>query len=239
VVPIVYGLLDEALEDAAARGEVALGGCIVPQPQRWGCRVCGYAWPLPPEALAGDLTGEAFALAAAAHRRGHGLDHTVEVAHLLYEEGYGERVVAAGLLHDVMVYACIGVSDLKARFGQDVAALVGVLTSDPEVGDYEKRKLVQRAGVTTAGRRAAAVYAADALSSTRGLRAAYAHDGECVAKTLGASLDEVMVNADRDVRMLERFDPELPFVDELAEEVKGLGADRAAARRKSRTTCPA
>ena len=240
VVPIVYGLPDEALEQAATRGEVALGGCIIPQPQRWGCRVCGYTWPLPPEALAGDLAGQAFALAAAAHRGGQGLEHTVAVAHLLYEEGYGEPVVAAGLLHDVMVHACIGVSDLEARFGHDVAALVDVLTEDTEIGDYEKRKLVHRAQVRSADRRAAGIYAADALSSMRMVRAAYARDGECVTKNLEASLDAVVVNAERDVRMLERFAPPLPFVNQLAEEVKGLRADRAAGRRTSGTaTCPA
>jgi len=231
VVPAVYGMPDEALDEAASRGEVVLGGCIVPQPQRWGCRVCGYMWPLPYEALASDLVGEAFALAAAARRGRHDLDHPVEVAHLLYEEGYGETTIAAGLLHDVFEQACIGPDDIEARFGPDVAELVDVLAEQAEIGDYDKRKLVQRAQVTTAGRRAAAIYAADRLTTLRQVRRAYAEEGECVAKSLDASLDELLVNAERDVRMLERFDPPLPFREELRKEAEALRADRVASRR--------
>ena len=241
IVPVVYGMPDEELDEAASRGEVVLGGCIVPQPQRWGCRVCGYMWPLPYEALASDLVGEAFALAAAARRGRHDLDHPVEVAHLLYEEGYGETTIAAGLLHDVFEHACIGRDDIEARFGPDVAELVDVLAEQAESGDYDKRKLVQRAQVTTAGRRAAAIYAADRLTTLRQVRRAYAEEGECVATSLDGSLDELLVNAERDVRMLERFDPPLPFREELRKEAEALCADRVASRRKGpgREACKA
>jgi hypothetical protein len=41
VIPVVYGLPDEELEELARRGSVWLGGCIVwaGQPE-WKCRAC-------------------------------------------------------------------------------------------------------------------------------------------------------------------------------------------------------
>ncbi len=41
---IVYGLPGEELFAAAARGEVALGGCLV-RPQRWRCPACHHELP--------------------------------------------------------------------------------------------------------------------------------------------------------------------------------------------------
>jgi hypothetical protein len=42
---IVYGLPDQELAEAAERGEVALGGCVLEDenPNRQ-CRQCGYRW---------------------------------------------------------------------------------------------------------------------------------------------------------------------------------------------------
>jgi hypothetical protein len=40
-VPIIYGLPTRAAEALAARGEVALGGCVVRDgAPRWRCRTC-------------------------------------------------------------------------------------------------------------------------------------------------------------------------------------------------------
>lgn len=42
-VPIVFGLPDARTFEAAERGEVVLGGCLLPEaaPPRWSCPVCG------------------------------------------------------------------------------------------------------------------------------------------------------------------------------------------------------
>jgi hypothetical protein len=231
---IVYGTPDPALERAVALGEVVLGGCIVTRPHRWRCRTCGYEWPLPDEALESKLVREAFELAAAARRAAPGPEHPAEVAHMLYEEGYAEEVLAAALLHDVMEHACIGFCELEMRFGYEVASLIEALTPEQEIRDHDKRTLVHRARITASGRRAAAIYAADRLATLRELRAEYDCEGELLARQLDASLDELMVNADRDIRMLERSNPPLPFVDELKEELAAMRSDRAAGRRKDR-----
>ena len=46
-VPVAYGLPDEPLFEAAQRGEVAIGGCIVGRPggdPDRACRACGHEW---------------------------------------------------------------------------------------------------------------------------------------------------------------------------------------------------
>ena len=61
----------------------------------------------------------AFSVARGAHsghtRGGHGrpyLEHPIQVAELLHDEGYGEAVCAAGLLHDVVEDSGLTVSDV-------------------------------------------------------------------------------------------------------------------------------
>lgn len=41
MVPIVYGYPGDGLMEAAARGEVVLGGCVImPHQPRWKCLSC-------------------------------------------------------------------------------------------------------------------------------------------------------------------------------------------------------
>src|SRR5438094_586569 len=67
VIRIVYGLPSAALEEAARREELAIGGCLVPHPQKWACRECGTRWPLPEAALESGLVRSALALMYRAH----------------------------------------------------------------------------------------------------------------------------------------------------------------------------
>src|SRR4051794_2208732 len=90
VVPILYGLPGEELSAAAARGEAVLGGCIFTGAELWACLVCEYRWPLPAGSLEGEMYEEALRLAHEAH--GGEVEHSMEVAHLLWEEGYAEEV---------------------------------------------------------------------------------------------------------------------------------------------------
>lgn len=44
-VPIVYGYPAPATEEAARRGEIVLGGCIIgPEAPVWACPACGHEW---------------------------------------------------------------------------------------------------------------------------------------------------------------------------------------------------
>ena len=124
------------------------------------------------------LTRAALAFAATCHE-GQTRDaddvpfvtHPVEVACLLYEAGYSDEVVAAGVLHDVIEDTDAERSDLEARFGAEVAALVAAVSDDPSIEDAAERKAALRRQVALAGEHAAAVFAADKISKTRELRA--------------------------------------------------------------------
>jgi hypothetical protein len=95
--------------------------------------------------------------------------HRLEVARLLRDAGCSGVLVAAGLLHDVMEDASVGVEELKARFGADVAGLIEAV-SDASLGSYRERKHAQRERVRRAGTDAALLFAADKIATVRGLR---------------------------------------------------------------------
>jgi hypothetical protein len=45
VIPIAYGAPDEPTAEAARRGAVSLGGCVLKRFPKWCCRECNYCWP--------------------------------------------------------------------------------------------------------------------------------------------------------------------------------------------------
>ena len=130
--------------------------------------------------------------------------HPLEVAQLLRNRGYPDRVVAAGVLHDVIEDTGATRGELERRFGDEVARLVSALT-EPE-GDisYGERKERLRESVADAGPEAAAVYAADKVCKARELRLTLARDWSVAAQpSTAAKLDhywaslELLGGADR------------------------------------------
>ncbi len=116
------------------------------------------------------------------------IDHPIAVAELLAEHGYGDDVLAAALLHDVVEESEIEVSDVRERFGEPIASLVESLTDEVDIEDYERRKDEHRRHVETAGPDALAIYAADKLTNIRALRGVYAEQGEAIGDELKAPL---------------------------------------------------
>ena len=155
------------------------------------------------------------------------IDHPVAVAELLDEHGFGEEVLAAALLHDVVEDSEISIEEVRERFGEPVARLVGALTDDEAIEPYERRKEEHRRRVAEAGPNAMAIYAADKLTNVRTLRRAYAADGEAVGGEFKAPLDVKIDVWEADLGLLRDAVPDLPFLDELEAALKGLRADRA------------
>jgi (p)ppGpp synthase/HD superfamily hydrolase len=182
------------------------------------------------------LVGEAFEVARTAHagqvRNGSGgrpyIEHPMSVAEELAEHGCSDTVLAAALLHDVVEESEIEVEQLRERFGEPVGDLVAALTDAEEIEDYERRKDVHRAEVVAAGREALAIYAADKLANIRALRPVYAEQGEAVGEELKAPLDVKVAVWEADARMLREVYPDLPFLGELEDQLKGLREDRLA-----------
>ena len=182
------------------------------------------------------LVKRALAFAAEAHqgqlRKGDGtpyIDHPLEVAGMLHDEGFGATVVAAALLHDVVEDCGVPVEQIEARFGAEVAALVGSLSadkSDESIEGYVAGKDAHRTGVRWAGTPATAIYAADKLANLRALNAAYAVQGEELGERFNAPLDEKEENARKDIEMLEAVTPRPPFIDELRVELETFRRQR-------------
>jgi len=183
------------------------------------------------------LIRDALALAREAHagqvrQTGSGempfIEHPLAVAEHLANEGFGDEVVAAGLLHDVVEHAGVSLEELRERFGDEVADLVGVLTESEAIGPYEERKGEHRDRVAAAGREAHAVFTADKTANVETLREAYAVEGEDVDAELPVSLDLKIFVWELDLEMLFHAAPELPLVDRFADEMAKLWGQRAA-----------
>lgn len=173
-----------------------------------------------------DLVAEAYRLAANAHegqlRKDDGspyITHPVAVANLLHDAGFGDQVIAAALLHDVVEDTEMDPDELSARFGAHVAELVDVLSEDEGIEDFEERKREHRELVEDSGRDAVAIYVADKLSNLRDMRKIYGEEGEAIASRFNAPLDVRLRLWKQDAGMARRVDPELPFLADFPREL--------------------
>src|SRR5947208_664114 len=88
------------------------------------------------------LTGlpQAGAALAYAYERHHGqwresdeapfILHPLEVGSLLHNTGHSDAVVAAGILHDTVEDTPASLTEIRERFGAEVADLVAAMTED-------------------------------------------------------------------------------------------------------------
>lgn len=168
-----------------------------------------------------ELCRGAFEFAFGAHEgpAGHGetgIDHPLAVADLLDDAGFGEEVIAAALLHDVVEDTERALGEIGQRFGPAVCRLVEAMTEDATIEPYEARKDEHRRRVLAAGREPAAIYSADKLARVRALRA----NAERVDPRRLAHY-----RATLELFAAER--PDLPFLGELAEELPALRSGTA------------
>lgn len=180
-----------------------------------------------------DLVAEAYRLAANAHegqlRKDNGspyITHPLTVANLLHDAGFGDEVIAAALLHDVVEDTEMDSDELSARFGERVAELVEALSEDEHIEDFEERKREHREQVEESGRDAVAIYVADKLSNLRDMRKIYAEEGEAIASRFNAPLDVRLRLWREDADMADRVVPELPFLSDFRRELDEFERER-------------
>jgi len=94
-------------------------------------------------------------------RPGKSIEHPLAVGRLLRDSGQPQRVVTAGLLHDLLEDTTVSAEELRERFGPDVTRLVEALTEDPSIDDQRERKAALRQKVLAAGPEAATIAVAD------------------------------------------------------------------------------
>jgi (p)ppGpp synthase/HD superfamily hydrolase len=183
------------------------------------------------------LVRDALATAAAAHagqvRNGSGglpyIEHPKMVAERLAEAGYGDEVLAAGLLHDVVEDSELTVADLRERFGAEIATLVELLSDDQSIESYRERKDEHRGRIESVDGDALAIYCADKLSNVSTLRSALAREGAAVPEEFKVPLELKLEVWEADAALLRRLAPELAFLEPLSDELSGLRADLTAA----------
>ncbi|MGN6558684.1 MAG: HD domain-containing protein [Solirubrobacterales bacterium] len=152
------------------------------------------------------------------------VEHPIRVAALLDEEGYGEQVLAAALLHDVVEDSETTLDELREKFGGEVAGLVGAMTDDEKIEDYRERKAEHRERLAAAPHEAMAIYGADKLTNSSTLRAAYAEEGDAVRGEFKVPLELKLEIWEGDLALLREKAPEVPFLDRLEKELSRLRA---------------
>ena len=120
---------------------------------------------------------EAIAFAALAHagQRRKKTDlpfiwHPLAVGRLLQDEGFGEVVVAAAVLHDTVEDTPVTLDEIRARFGSDVAAIVdGCTEPEHKTREWEDRKRHTIEFMRTAPFEVRVVAAADKIDNLRAI----------------------------------------------------------------------
>jgi (p)ppGpp synthase/HD superfamily hydrolase len=152
------------------------------------------------------------------------IEHPIRVAALLDEHGYGEEVLAAALLHDVVEDSETDLDELREKFGDVVAGLVGAMTDDESIDDYRQRKAEHRERLAAAPAEAMAIYGADKLTNSSTLRTAYREEGDAVRDEFKVPLELKLEIWEEDLQLLREKAPELPYLDRLEEELSSLRA---------------
>lgn len=147
------------------------------------------------------------------------VEHPVAVAALLDQHGYGEEVLAAALLHDVVEDSEVTLDELRELFGDQVAGLVGALTDDEAIESYRERKAEHRERVAAAPGEAHAIYGVDKLTNVRTLRAAYEDEGDAVRDEFKVPVELKTEIWEADLALLREKAPEVAFLDELESEL--------------------
>jgi (p)ppGpp synthase/HD superfamily hydrolase len=153
------------------------------------------------------------------------VEHPIAVASLIEEAGYGEAVVAAALLHDVVEDSAVTVEEIRTEFGDEVAGMVGALTDDESIESYRERKAEHRERVAAAGEEALAIYAADKLTNVGTLGDALHREGDAVRGEFRVPLELKAEVWEADLALAREKAPALPFLDPLE---AGLSALRVA-----------
>ncbi|HCC22946.1 TPA: hypothetical protein DF272_02095 [Candidatus Falkowbacteria bacterium] len=93
------------------------------------------------------------------------LFHDIRVGVYLYQNGYTENIVLAGLLHDVIEWSDVTKDEVEKEFGPDVLQLVLANTKDDAITDKQEKtnELISRCAAT--GQDALIIKTADILDS--------------------------------------------------------------------------
>jgi guanosine-3',5'-bis(diphosphate) 3'-pyrophosphohydrolase len=152
------------------------------------------------------------------------LEHVWEVSALLRLAQMPDDIVIAGLLHDSVERGDVQLEEITAGFGERVSRAVAALTEDDGIETYETRKAALRDQVASAGPGAAAVFAADKVSSARNIRRVVNGRSDGLER-IASDLRRKFSHYEQSLVMLERIVPRLRLVRELRQELISLRSE--------------
>ena len=135
------------------------------------------------------------------------ITHPIAVARLLQGAGYGEDVLAAALLHDVLEDTGCEVERLERIAGPRAAAIVCEVTDRDKTADWQTRKSDYRDRLASASAEAAAVSCADKIHNLEGLIEGVAGGKDSFAKGFSAGMAEKLENYRQVAAVLGRKTP--------------------------------
>lgn len=147
--------------------------------------------------------------------------HPLEVASLLYNCGASDRVIAAGVLHDVIEDTSAVLEEIRMRFGGYIAALVASVTEDPTIESLRDRKAALREQIRRAGDDAALIFAADKVTKVRELRTRVTQLQQS-EDLFPSGLEDKLEHYHASLRMLEEALADQPLVRQLRFELEAL-----------------
>lgn len=177
----------------------------------------------------------ALKLAARAHRnqvrKGTDLPyiaHPVHVSVILLRHGFGEDLVIAGLLHDVVEDTDVALETIQAEFGSEIACLVEAVSETKAANGaerpWEQRKAEKLVHLHTGAPDVAALKAADAIHNARSIVADLESDGASVWARFKRGPEQTVTYY---VALYDGVRAKLgahPIVDELGDAVRALEA---------------
>jgi len=155
--------------------------------------------------------------------------HPREVAALLYYADASDRLIAAGVMHDLVEKTDATAAGLRRRFGHRITELVLAVSDDDRISGYAKRKAALRRQVAGAGDEALTLFAADKLSKLRELRREAAVD-PAGSGTPGRARElraRRLRHYQRSLALLEERLAGSPLVRALRDELASLQRERA------------
>jgi (p)ppGpp synthase/HD superfamily hydrolase len=150
------------------------------------------------------------------------VEHPIAVARLISEAGFNGSILAAAYLHDVVEKTEVEATEIRERFGPDVAEVVDALTDDESVEAYAERKRALRRQVLDAGRDSVLIYAADRVANMRDWRKVPPEHREEIGARLGTTPEERIDLWTEDLEDLSEHDPDLAFLTEMELELRAL-----------------
>ncbi len=129
------------------------------------------------------ITQQAEQLARLAHQgqlRKDGMPyitHPKRVVDLLKKHNFGEEIIAAGWLHDVVEDTDVTSSQIRQQFGVEISSLVDAVSENPDITDQEKKKKDRVIRVANGPEGARAIAVADTIDNLTDLERFYEKSG--------------------------------------------------------------